>query len=159
MKMIGSVVFALAIAAVLLIAFSRVAAKRPGKVNLGSRQFVIRELEQRKQDAVTGPLFFNDLVQDERSLPLALVYLGKDQWAALNALAPGQPEKCVVEWDLDRKVFRDLCSNIDYAPDGKRDDGGPPLIRYAANADKDADRLVVDLNVAYADSIRSAPPS
>lgn len=157
--MIVAVAVAVAVAAVVLALFSSVAAKRPNKVNLGGRLFVMRQLERRTQQADVGPLFFNDLVRDKRPLPLALMYLGKGQWAALNALAAGQPEKCAVQWDQDRRVFVNPCTNEIFAPDGTREDRSVGLERFSARADKQADRLIVDLNVPYADTLRTQPPA
>lgn len=157
--MIVAVLVALALSAIVLVVFSNVASKRPEKVNLGGRAFVMRQLERRTQQADVGPLFFNDLVKDSRPLPLALMYLGNDQWAALNALPEGQPENCVVQWDQDRKVFVNPCNEEVFAPDGTREDRSVGLERFSAKADKKADRLVVDLNVAYADTLKIRPPS
>lgn len=156
--MIVAVVVALCVSAIVLVLFSRVAAKRPDKVNLGGRLFVMRQLEKRTQRADDGPLFFNDLVRDERPLPLAVIYVA-DTWAALNALPKGEPASCAVQWDPARKVFVDPCNQVIYAPDGTRDDGGAPLERYSAKTDTEADRLIVDLNVSYADTLKVRPPS
>lgn len=157
--MIVAVAVALGVSAIVLVLFSSVASKRPDKVNLGNRLFVIRQLGKRTAQAVDGPLFFNDLVRDERPLPLAVILLGEDNWAAMNALPPGQPAKCSVGFDPGRKVFVNPCTDDVYAPDGTRDDGGAPLTRYSATADPDTDRLIVDLNVAYADTLKTRPPS
>lgn len=156
--MVVAVGVALCVSAIVLVLFSRVAAKRPERVNLGNRLFVMRQLEKRTQRASDGPLFFNDLVRDDRPLPLAVIYVG-EQWAALNALPKGQPIDCAVRWDGGRKVFVDPCTQGIYAPDGTRDDGGAPLERYSAKADVEADRLIVDLNVAYADTLKTRPPT
>lgn len=156
--MIVAVVVALCVSAIVLVMFSRVAAKRPERVNLGNRLFVMRQLEKRTQRADDGPLFFNDLVRDDRPLPLAVIYVGQ-QWAALNALPKGQPIECAVRWDPARKVFVNPCTQGIYAPDGTRDDGSAPLERYSAKADVATDRLIVDLNVAYADTLKTRPPS
>ncbi len=160
--MIVAVAVALGVSAIVLVLFSGVASKRPDKVNLGNRLFVMRQLAKRTAQAVDGPLFFNDLVRDERPLPLAVILLGsegKDDWAAMNALPPGQPSTCAVGWDAARKVFVNPCTDDVYAPDGTRDDGGAPLARYSATADRDTDRLIVDLNVSYADTLKTRPPS
>jgi hypothetical protein len=157
--MIVAVAIALAVSAIVLLVFSNVASKRPDKVNLGNRLFVMRQLAKRTAQAEDGPLFFNDLVRDQRPLPLAVILLGEDNWAAMNALPPGQPAKCVVGWDAARKVFVNPCTDDVYAPDGTRDDGGAPLSRYSATADGDSDRLIVDLNVSYADTLKTRPPS
>lgn len=156
--MIVAVVVALCVSAIVLVLFSRVAAKRPDKVNLGGRVFVMRQLEKRTLRASDGPLFFNDLVRDDRPLPLAVIYVG-DDWVALNALPVGQPITCAVRWDPQRKVFVDPCDETVYAPDGTRDDGGAPLERYSAKSDVEADRLIVDLNISYADTLKTRPPS
>ncbi len=155
--MIIAVIVALCVSAIVLVLFSRVAAKRPERVNLGNRLFVMRQLEKRTQRADDGPLFFNDLVRDDRPLPLAIISVG-GEWAALNALPPGQPIECAVRWDPVRNVFVNPCTQGIYAPDGTRDDGGAPLERYSAKADVAADRLIVDLNVAYADTLKIRPP-
>lgn len=156
--MVVAVVVALCVSAIVLVLFSRIAAKRPDKVNLGGRLFVMRQLEKRTQRADDGPLFFNDLVRDDRPLPLAVIYVG-DEWAALNALPNAQPVECAVRWDPTRKVFVNPCNDVIYAPDGTRDDDGPPLERYSATADTEGDRLIVDLNVSYADTLKTRPPS
>lgn len=158
-KMVVAVVVALAVSAFVLASFAKVASKRPEKIDLGSRTFVMKQLQKHIEKSADGPLFFNDLVKDERPLPLAIIYVGKDNWAALRALAPGAPEKCVVQWDSGRSVFLDPCTKQVYAPDGTRDDGGPALERFGATADVEGDRLIVDLNVAYADTLNSRPPS
>ena len=155
--MIVAVVVALCVSAIVLVLFSRVAAKRPERVNLGSRVFVMGQLEKRTQRADDGPLFFNDLVRDDRPLPLAVIYVG-GEWAALNAVPKGQAIECAVRWDPAREVFVDPCTQGIYAPDGTRDDGGAALERYSAKSDAATDRLVVDLNVAYADTLKTRPP-
>lgn len=127
--------------------FARFASRKPESINLGGRTFVLRNATRRAEQAALGPLFFNDLVRDNRPLPLILSSLGGTNWAALNAVPPGSPERCAVTWNQERKVFADPCTNGVYAPDGLADDGRS-LIRYEASVNA-KDQLVVDLNTIH----------
>ena len=93
---------------------------------------------------------------------MILTSLGGTTWAALNAVPPGSPERCVVTWDQERKVFVDPCTSRLYAPDGLADDGRS-LIRYQA-AVNTKDQLEVDLNTIYSlpvttTTVTTAPPT
>jgi hypothetical protein len=144
-----AIALALLIGTGVLVIFARYASRRPQDINLGGRTFIIRDATRRAEQAKQGPLFFNDLVRDNRPLPLILSSLGEKQWAALNAVPPGAPERCAVTWDQDRKVFLDPCSKHIYAPDGIGDGGA--LTRYEATVNA-KDQLVIDLNAPFTGS-------
>ena len=142
-----AIAVALAVAGWVLYSFARFTHREPEKVNLGGRTFVLRDAARRAEQAAVGPLFFNDLVRDNRPLPLVLSSLGKNDWAALNAIPAGSPERCAVGWDPARRVFVDPCNEHVFAPDGTSD-SGPALTRYAATVNG-RDQLVVDLNASW----------
>ena len=118
---------------------------------------MIREAARRAEQAKLGPLFFNDLVRDNRPLPLVLSFLGGTEWAALNAVPPGAAERCAVTWDPDRKVFADPCTSAIFAPDGVADSGGS-LTRYSATVNA-KDQLEIDLNRTVTSSPASSTSS
>ena len=142
-----AIALALAVGTGVLVVFARYASRKPENINLGGRTFIVRDATRRAEQAKLGPLFFNDLVRDNRPLPLILSSLGGTNWAALNAIPPGSAERCAVTWDQDRKVFVDACTKGIYAPDGLADTGGS-LTRYRADVNA-KDQLVIDLNTPY----------
>ena len=139
-----AIALALVVGTGTLFLFARYASRKPENINLGGRTFVIREAARRAEQAKLGPLFFNDLVRDNRPLPLVLSFLGGTEWAALNAVPAGAAERCAVTWDQDRKVFVEPCTNAIFAPDGVADSGAS-LTRYSATVNA-KDQLEIDLN-------------
>ena len=141
----------------MLVVFARYASRKPENINLGGRTFIVRDATRRAEQAKLGPLFFNDLVRDNRPLPLILSSLGGTDWAALNAVPPGAAERCTVTWDQDRKVFVDPCTNGIYAPDGLADTGAA-LTRYRADVNS-KDQLVIDLNTPFSATASTTVPA
>ena len=152
-RLFVAIAVALVVGTGTLFLFARYASRKPENINLGGRTFVIRESARRAEQAKLGPLFFNDLVRDNRPLPLVLSFLGGTEWAALNAVPPGAAERCAVTWDQARKVFVDPCTNAIFAPDGVADSGGS-LTRYSATVNA-KDQLEIDLNK----TVTSSPAS
>ena len=146
-RLFAAIALAIAVGAGVLVIFARYASRKPENINLGGRTFVIRNATRQAEQAKLGPLFFNDLVRDNRPLPLVLSSLGGTDWAALNAIPPGSGERCAVTWDQGRNVFVDPCTKGIYAPDGLADDGRS-LIRYRAVVNT-KDQLEIDLNRTY----------
>ena len=156
-RLFVAIAIALAVGTGSLFLFARYASRNPEDINLGGRTFIIRDATRRAEQAKLGPLFFNDLVRDNRPLPLILSSLDGTDWAALNAVPPGAEERCAVTWDQDRKVFVDPCTKGVYAPDGVADDG-TSLIRYTAVVNT-KDQLEIDLNTPYRGTATTAAPT
>lgn len=65
-----------------------------------------------------GPIAFGDLVGGDR--PIFVQHRSDDLdegWVAHDAVAPGQPPTCVLEWDSAADRFRDPCGDDTYDPD------------------------------------------
>ena len=128
-QMFLAVAIALFVGGWVLFAFSRIANTSPDKIKLGSRVFSLGSARARASTiARTGPLFFNDLVQGGRTLPIVVMYLGvnpgakgvvdANDFAALNAIPPGATPACPVVWNPAPDLFRQPCSKLLYLPDG-----------------------------------------
>jgi hypothetical protein len=141
--MFVAVAIALLIGGGVLWLFARVGSRNGESLNLGSRQFTLNGADKHAKRAAVAPLFFNDLVRDNRPLPLVLSFLGENKWTAMNAIPVGAPTKCIVQWDGSRRVLVDPCTKTTYAPDGLSDSGAR-LTRYSAVVNS-KNQLVVDL--------------
>ena len=146
-----------------LYAFSRFASTSPEKVQLGSRVFDLGSARLRASTiSRTGPLFFNDLVQGGRTLPVVVLYLGMNpgekgvvnpkNFVALNAIAPGATAACAVNWVKAKDRLVQPCSKVEYLPDGTLAEaqtaplaGATDMERFEVYLGKKG-RLVVDLN-------------
>ena len=145
--MFTAVAIALVVSAGALWVFAKIASGNAESVNLGSRVFSVGNAESRAKQAAVAPLFFNDLVRDERPLPVVLSFIAGKEWAALKAIPPGSTETCVVKWDEPTRTLIDPCTKTKYGPNGVRD-GGPPLERYSTVVDAKG-RLIIDLNKPF----------
>ena len=146
-----------------LFAFSRFASNSPDKVQLGSRVFDLGSARGRASTiSQTGPLFFNDLIQGGRSLPIVVLYVGLNPGAkgvvdpknfiALNAIPPVATPACPVDWMKARDRLVQPCSKLEYLPDGTLAttqtaplNGAIDMERFEVFLGKKG-RLVVDLN-------------
>jgi hypothetical protein len=130
---VAGVLTAVGIAVVVLIA----AGSGGVETNLG-----VDEFSAGRTDAIAnaiereGPIAYPDLLGRDR--PIYIHHLGTDLdegWLAIDAVAPGQPADCVLEWDGRR--FADPCREATYAPTD------PDLGTYPTRVEDD--RLLVDL--------------
>jgi hypothetical protein len=167
-----AVVVALFVGGWVLFAFSRFASKSPDKVQLGSRVFDLGSARGRASTiARTGPLFFNDLIQGGRSLPIVVLYLGMNPGAkgvvdpknfvALNAVPPIGTQACPVEWIKAKDRLVQPCTKLEFLPDGTLAitqtvplNGAVNMERFEVFLGKKG-RLVVDLNRRFGE----APPA
>ena len=158
-----AVVVALFVGGWVLFAFSRFASNSPDKVQLGSRVFDLGSARGRASTiSQTGPLFFNDLIQGGRSLPIVVLYVGLNPGAkgvvdsknfiALNAIPPVATPACPVDWMKARDRLVQPCSKLEYLPDGTLAttqtaplNGAIDMERFEVFLGKKG-RLVVDLN-------------
>ncbi len=167
-----AVLVALFVGGWVLFAFSRFASKSPDKVQLGSRVFDLGSARLRASTiASTGPLFFNDLIQGGRSLPIVVLYLGMNPGAkgvvdpknfvALNAIPPIGAPACPVEWIKAKDRLVQPCTKLEYLPDGTLADAQTVSLNGAVNMERfeviigKKGRLVVDLNRKFGE----APPA
>jgi hypothetical protein len=141
-------------------------------VQLGSRVFDLGSARGRASTiAQTGPLFFNDLIQGGRSLPIVVLYVGVNPGAkgvvdpknfiALNAIPPVATPACPVDWIEAKDRLVQPCSKLEYLPDGTlaTDQTAPlgaaiDMERFEVLLGKKG-RLVVDLNRHFGE----APPA
>jgi hypothetical protein len=167
-----AVVVALFVGGWVLFAFSRFASKSPDKVQLGSRVFDLGSARGRASTiARTGPLFFNDLIQGGRSLPIVVLYLGMNPGAkgvvdpknfvALNAVPPIGTPACPVDWIKAKDRLVQPCTKLEFLPDGTLAstqtvplNGAVQMERFEVFLGKKG-RLVVDLNRKFG----VAPPA
>lgn len=130
---IGGVLAAVGIAAVVLIA----AGSGGVETNLGADEFSAGRTETLASTiSRDGPVAYPDLLGRDR--PIYIHHLGTDLdegWLALDAVAPGQADECVLEWDGDR--FSDPCSAATYQPDD------PEIRAYATRVEDGV--VLVDL--------------
>jgi hypothetical protein len=160
-KMFVAVAIALFVAGWVLVAFSRIANRSPQKVQLGSRVFDLGNATSRaKSIARSGPLFFNDLVDDKRALPVAINVIGdpieNDSWFVLNPIPIGSDITCAVRWDSN-KSFTDPCTGEIYAPNGQTKDG-KKLQRFFVQVN-DKGRLVANLNKPFVSTPKKPKPA
>lgn len=137
-----AIAIALAVGGATLYVFARAASRKPDKVNLGSRVFVINNASRKE---AKSPLFFNDLVRDLQPLPIIVNAVGPKQWVALNAIPARSTARCAVRWEAARRVLVDPCTATLYGPDGLSD-SGKRLTHYKLTL-SDRDQLQIDLNV------------
>jgi hypothetical protein len=130
---LAGILMAVGIAVVVLIA----AGSGGVETNLG-----VDEFSAGRTDALAnaierdGPIAYPDLLGRDR--PIYVHHLGADLdegWLAIDAVAPGQPADCVLEWDGES--FADPCGDATYAPTD------PDLRTYPTRVEDD--RLLVDL--------------
>ncbi len=91
-----------------------------------------------------GPIGLPPLLGKTR--PIYLQHLGADEkkgWVAIQALVPGEAERCVLHWEQADHRFRDPCTSATYPPDGTG------LPRYPATV-LPSDRVNVDLRTPLA---------
>jgi hypothetical protein len=167
-----AVIVALFVGGWVLFAFSRFASKSPDKVQLGSRVFDLGSARLRASTiARTGPLFFNDLIQGGRSLPIVVLYLGMNPGAkgvvdpknfvALNAIPPIGTPACPVEWIKAKDRLVQPCTKLEFLPDGTLASTQTVPLNGAKNMERfevflgKKGRLVVDLNRTFGE----APPA
>jgi hypothetical protein len=158
-----AVVVALFVGGWVLFAFSRFASNSPDKVRLGSRVFDLGSARGRASTiSQTGPLFFNDLVQGGRSLPIVIHYVGMNPGAkgvvdpknfiALNAIPPVATPACPVDWIKAKDRLVQPCSKLEYLPDGTLATSQSVPLGAAIDMERfevflgKKGRLVVDLN-------------
>jgi hypothetical protein len=164
-----AVLVALFVGGWVLVAFSRFASNSPDKVRLGSRVFDLGSARGRASTiARTGPLFFNDLIQGGRSLPVVVLYVGLNPGAkgvvdpknfiALNAIPPVATPACPVDWIKAKDRLVQPCTKLEYLPDGTLATnqtvplaGAIDMERFEVFLGKKG-RLVVDLNRHFGDT-------
>lgn len=159
----AAVVIALFVGGWVLFAFSKFASTSPEKVKLGSRVFDLGSARLRASTvARTGPLFFNDLVQGGRALPVVVLYLGMNpgdkgavdpkNFVALNAIPPGSTPACAVMWVKAKERLVEPCTKTEYLPDGTLAESQTAASVAAKDMERfdvylgKKGRLVVDLN-------------
>ncbi len=168
-------IFAVAIALFLggwvLFTFSQFASNSPDRVRLGSRVFDLGSARGRASTiSRTGPLFFNDLVQGGRSLPIVVLYVGMNpgskgvveakNFVALNAIPPVSTPACPVDWITAKDRLVQPCSKLEYLPDGTLATTQTAPLGAAIDMERfqvflgKKGRLVVDLNHHFGE----APP-
>ena len=151
------------ISALALWGFARVARNSPNSIKLGSSEFEVGSAKRfAKSIGERGPIFFPDLVvDDELDRPLVLTFVGGNDFAALNALAPGSKDlKCVVRFDKTTKLLVDPCTKLTYSSDGLSPSGDladPKLERFLTEVNK-AGALRIDLNTKYPERLRVRSP-
>jgi hypothetical protein len=110
----------------------------------------------------TGPLFFNDLVQGGRTLPIVVLYVGMNPGAkgvvdpknfvALNAIPPIATPACPVDWIKAKDRLVQPCTKLEYLPDGTLASSQAAPLNGAIDMERfdvflgKKGRLVVDLN-------------
>jgi hypothetical protein len=170
-----AVAIALFVGGWVLFAFSRFASSSPDKVQLGSRVFDLGSARTRASTiSQTGPLFFNDLIQGGRSLPVVVLYVGLNPGAkgavdpknfiALNAIPPVATPACPVDWIKAKDRLVQSCTKLEYLPDGTLSTSQTVPLDEALKGATDMERfevflgkkgrLVVDLNRRFG----AAPP-
>ena len=74
-----------------------------------------------------------------------------DNWFAIDARSPSEPEKCNLGWDSELQLFFDECdADTTYPPSGEG------LVRYAVMINED-ESLRVDLNKLVDDYLQCLP--
>ena len=105
--------------------------------------FDVGDAEQRAERIRNdkAPLLFPSL--NGVSRPIYVQHLGDnylDDWFAIDARSPSEPEKCNLGWDSALQLFFDECdADTTYPPSGEG------LVRYAVMINED-ESLRVDLN-------------
>jgi hypothetical protein len=96
-----------------------------------------------------GPLLFQALVGDR---DLYVQYVGEGRWTAFEAVAPGAPRRCQLQWRTRPRRFVDRCTGTAYPADGTG------LVRYRTTVDEDG-VVVVDLRRRESGSSPSSSPT
>ena len=158
-RLILAVTLSLLFSGLALWGFARVSRNSPNSIKLGASEFEVgsakkfgASIDQR------GPIFFPDLVvDDDLDRPLVLTHVAGNDFAALNALAPGSKElKCVVGFDRRTRLLVDPCTKVSYAADGLALSGkltDPKLQRFLTEVTKGG-VLRIDLNQVYPEKLR-----
>ena len=113
------------------------------QIKLGEDFFFVGDAEQRAERIRKdkAPLLFPSL--NGVSRPIYVQHLGNDyldNWFAIDARSPSEPEKCNLGWDSELQRFFDECdTDTTYPPSGEG------LVRYAVTINED-ESLRVDLN-------------
>lgn len=102
-----------------------------------------------------GPFLFSDVANGQRDI--FVQHLGSDPrtgWSAFDARLPGKSRDCTLQWQRDRREFKDPCDQSTVPADG----GSLP--HYPVNVSGD-DQLSVDLRSDRGTSTTSpdAPPT
>ena len=137
------VVVSLGIGIGLLFAVIKLAGDGDVQIKLGEDFFFVGDAEQRAERIRKdkAPLLFPSL--NGVSRPIYVQHLGNDyldNWFAIDARSPSEPEKCNLGWDSELQRFFDECdTDTTYPPSGEG------LVRYAVTINED-ESLRVDLN-------------
>ena len=137
------VVVSLGIGIGLLFAVIKLAGDGDVQIKLGEDFFFVGDAEQRAERIRKdkAPLLFPSLNGVAR--PIYVQHLGNDyldNWFAIDARSPSEPEKCDLGWDSELQRFFDECdADTTYPPSGEG------LVRYAVTINED-ESLRVDLN-------------
>jgi hypothetical protein len=114
------------------------------KINPTSEVFEAGNASERARSiAKDGPLLFSDVSGGGQNRPIFVNHLGDDTktgWYAIDAVPPGAPDGCFLEWNREAKEFRGVkrCVAAAYPPDGTG------LTRYTASVNSNG-ILEVDL--------------
>lgn len=105
--------------------------------------------------AADGPFLFSDVANGQRDI--FVQHLGDDPtkgWSAFDARTPGTSRGCTLQWQRERREFKDPCEGSIVPADG----GSLP--HYPVNVSAD-DQLSVDLRSdrGTTTTIPEAPPS
>ena len=137
------VVISLGVGIALLFAVIKLAGDGDIQIKLGVDIFDVGDAEQRAERIRNdkAPLLFPSL--NGVSRPIYVQHLGDDyldDWFAIDARSPSEPEKCNLGWDSALQLFFDECdADTTYPPSGEG------LVRYAVTINED-ESLRVDLN-------------
>ncbi len=116
--MVGTLV-ALALAAVLMYAVVRFAARNPEQANLGPSVFRFQARSLAKEIDERGPVLLKDPLN--RGREVYLQHLGGDPaegWHAIRAYAEEPELRCLLKWENGPRRFRDPCTGQAYPADG-----------------------------------------
>ena len=137
------VVVSLGIGIGLLFAVIKLAGDGDVQIKLGEDFFFVGDAEQRAERIRKdkAPLLFPSLKGVSR--PIYVQHLGNDyldNWFAIDARSPSEPEKCDLGWDSElQRFFDEGDADTTYPPSGEG------LVRYAVTINEDKS-LRVDLN-------------
>ena len=129
------VVVSLGIGIGLLFAVIKLAGDGDVQIKLGEDFFSVGDAEQRAERIRKdkAPLLFPSL--NGVSRPIYVQHLGDDyldNWFAIDARSPSEPEKCNLGWDSELQRFFDECdTDTTYPPSGEG------LVRYAVTINED----------------------
>ena len=123
------------------------------QLRLGDERFQDLEAEKTARGITKGgPILFPDVGGGTRDI--FINHLGDDPkagWIAFDARRPGTDRNCTLQWQADRRVFRDPCTGADVAADGTGLRQYPVVVNARGI-------LIVDLNAdARAGSTTVAP--